>query len=143
MISTNALSNWFALPNSGQMLAYPILVRINPQASVNTVAKYLLQKTFLQPSACSISSTLNSSWNDIRPILATESRLVSASADTHIVIKHCAAYTGIPNISKNPATPDEKIWNGVPLAAVPSAAAAAPATQRARIASRLSSIIAP
>ena len=47
VISTNALSNWFALPNSGQMLAYPILVRINPQASVNTVAKYLLQKTFL------------------------------------------------------------------------------------------------
>ena len=41
-----------------------------------TVEKYLLQRSFLQPSACSISSTLNSSWKDIRPIRATESRLV-------------------------------------------------------------------
>ena len=35
------------------------------------------------------------------------------------------------------------IWKGVPAAGVPSAAAAAPATQRARTASRLSRIMAP
>ena len=107
------------------------------------VEKYLLQSSFLHPAACSISSTVNSSWKDIRPIRATESRLVSASADTHIVMKHCAPYTGMPNISRNPATPEEKIANGVPTAAVPSAEAAAPATQRARTASRLSRTIAP
>ena len=28
-------------------------------------------------------------------------------------MKHCATYTGIPNISKNPATPLENTWNGV------------------------------
>ena len=60
-----------------------------------------------------------------------------------MVIKHCATYTGMPNISRNPATPAEKIWNGVPVAAVPSAAAAAPATHRARTASRLSNTMAP
>ena len=79
----------------------------------------------------------------MRPMRDTASRLVSARADTHIVIKHCATYTGTPNISKKPATPEEKIWNGVPVAGVPSAAAAAPATQSASTASRLSSTIAP
>src|SRR5699024_10008917 len=73
----------------------------------------------------------------------TESSVVNASADTHIVIKLCATYTGIPNISRKPATPEEKIWNGVPTAAVPSAPAAAPATHSAITASRLSSTIAP
>ena len=37
--------------------------------------------------ACSISSTLNSSWKDIRPMRATESRVVKARAETHMVIK--------------------------------------------------------
>ena len=96
-----------------------------------------------QPSACSISSTLNSSWKLMRPIRATASRLVRARAETHIVIKTVAMETGTPNISKKPATPRLKIWNGVPAAGVPSAAAAAPATQRARTASRLSSTMAP
>ena len=90
VIRTSALNSWFALPNRGQMLEYPIFVKIKPHARVITVEKYLLQNNFLQPSACSISSTLNSSWKDIRPIRATESRLVRARADTHIVIKHCA-----------------------------------------------------
>ena len=103
----------------------------------------MLQRTLLQPSACSMSSTLNSSWKDMRPILATESSVVKASADTHMVMKLCATYTGMPNISRNPATPDEKIWKGVPTAAVPSAPAAAPATQRAMTARRLSRTIAP
>src|SRR5699024_6416343 len=49
----------------------------------------------------------------------------------------------MPNISRKPATPDEKIWNGAPTAAVPSAPGAAPATQRAITARRLSRTIAP
>ena len=49
----------------------------------------------------------------------------------------------MPNISRNPATPEEKIWNGVPTAAVPSAPAAAPATQSAMTARRLSRTMAP
>ena len=40
-------------------------------------------------------------------------------------------------------TPEEKIWKGVPTAAVPSALAAAPATHRAMTARRLSSTMAP
>ena len=107
------------------------------------VEKYVLHKIFLHPSACSISSTLNNSWKLIRPIRATASKLVSASADTHIVMKHCATYTGIPNISKNPATPLENTWNGVPSAGVPLADAAAPATHKAITASKLSNTIAP
>ena len=79
----------------------------------------------------------------MRPMRATASRLVSASAETHIVMKHCATYDGMPKISRKPATPRLKIWNGVPTAAVPSDAAAAPATQSAITASRLSSTIAP
>ena len=50
----------------------------------------------------------------MRPIRATESSVVNANADTHMVIKLWATKTGIPNISRNPATPEEKIWNGVP-----------------------------
>ena len=63
-----------------------------------------------------MSSTLNSSWKLMRPIRATASRLVRARAETHIVIKTVAMETGTPNISKKPATPRLKIWNGVPVA---------------------------
>ena len=59
--STSAESSWLAEPNSGQMLEYPILARINPPASVMTVAKYTLQTSLRQPSAWAMSSTLNSS----------------------------------------------------------------------------------
>ena len=103
----------------------------------------MLHRTFLHTGAEAISSTENSSWKLIRPILATASRLVSASADTHMVMKHWAMYMGTPNIWKKPATPLEKIWNGVPVAAVPSAEAAAPATHSAKTSSKLSRIIAP
>ena len=53
-----------------------------------------------------------------------------------------AKCTGTPNISKNPATPLLKIANGV-LAGSAPLVAAAPATQRASTASKLSSTIAP
>ena len=53
-----------------------------------------------------------------------------------MVMKHWAMYMGTPNIWKKPATPLEKIWNGVPAAGVPSAPAAAPATQRASTAKK-------
>ena len=79
----------------------------------------------------------------MRAMRATASRLVRARAETHMVINTVAVYTGTPNISKKPATPLLKIWKGVPAAGVPSAAAAAPATHRARTASRLSSTMAP
>ena len=120
---TRALNNWLAEPNNGQIFAYPILVRMNPHTNVTIVEKYVLHNNFLHPSACSISSTLKSSWKLIRPIRATASSDVRASADTHIVINTVAKCTGTPNISKKPATPRLKIWNGVPVAAVPSAAA--------------------
>ena len=107
------------------------------------VAKYTLHSTLRQPSAWAMSSVLNNSWKLMRPMRATASRLVSARALTHIVIKHWAMYTGTPNISKKPATPLEKIWNGVPAAGVPSAAAAAPATHSASTASKLSVTMAP
>ena len=48
-----------------------------------------------------------------------------------------------PKPTKKLATPRLKIWNGVPSAGVPSAAAEAPATHRAMTASRLSSTMAP
>ena len=63
-------------------------------------------------------------------------------ADTHIVMNTVAKCTGTPNISKNPATPLLKIANGV-LAGSAPLVAAAPATQRASTASKLSSTIAP
>ena len=61
---------------------------------------------FLTPvrSEPSAASPMNNSWNDIRPILATESRDVNASAETHIVIKQVATCLGIPSNVKNPAT---------------------------------------
>ena len=120
VISTRALKSWFAEPNSGQMFAYPIFVSTKPKRSVIIVEKYGLQRTLRQGFAFFISSTANSSWKLILPIRATASRLVSASAETHIVINTVAKCTGIPNISKKPATPRLNIWKGVPDAGVPS-----------------------
>ena len=139
---TRALNNWLAEPNNGQIFAYPILVRMNPHTNVTIVEKYVLHNNFLHPSACSISSTLKSSWKLIRPIRATASSDVRARADTHIVMNTVAKCTGTPNISKNPATPLLKIANGV-LAGSAPLVAAAPATQRASTPSKLSSTIAP
>ena len=62
-----------------------------PKARVSAVEKYVLQKSLRHGSACAISSTENSSWKLIRPILATASRLVSARADTHMVMNTVAA----------------------------------------------------
>ena len=50
------------------------------------VEKYVLHISFLQGFAFFISSTLNNSWKLILPIRATASRVVRASAETHIVI---------------------------------------------------------
>ena len=90
-----------------------------------------------------MSSTLNSSWKLMRPIRATASRLVRASAETHMVINTEAKCWSRPKPTKKLATPRLKTWNGVPSAGVPSAAAEAPATHRAMTASRLSSTMAP
>ena len=106
------------------------------------VAKYGLHTTLRHKAACFISSTLKISWKDILPIRATASSVVSAKADTHMVINTVATCTGTPIFSKNPATPREKIWNGVPSAATPFLAAA-PATHSANTASTLSKIMAP
>ena len=90
-----------------------------------------------------MSSTLNSSWKDIRPIRATESRLVRANAERTSSIKALGSVNWDSGYLRNPATPEEKIANGVPVAGVLSAEAAAPATHRARTASKLSKSIAP
>ena len=63
----------------------------------------------LDLSLIHILSPKNSSWKDMRPILATESREVSASADTHMVMNTVATVTGTPIFSRNPATPEEKM----------------------------------
>ena len=48
---------------------------------------------------------------------ATASTEVSASAETHIVMKTVASVESTPNAVMPRATPCEKIWNGVPTAA--------------------------
>ena len=53
--NTKADKSWFAEPNNGQILAYPILVRMNPHTNVTIVEKYVLHNNFLHPSACSIA----------------------------------------------------------------------------------------
>ena len=78
----------------------------------------------------------------MRPILATESREVSASADTHMVMNTVATVTGTPIFSRNPATPEEKMEKGVPSGFVPFTATA-PTTTSATTPSRLSTIMAP
>ena len=131
-INTKDANNWFAAPNNGQMLLYPPKHNKNPKNNVITVEKYLFVNNFLTPvrSEPSAASPMNNSWNDIRPILATESRDVNASAETHIVIKQVATCLGIPSSVKNPATFPEKIWNGVPSGILPPTAAA-PTTTKA------------
>ena len=92
-INTSAASNWFAEPNKGHTLVYPPSVSKYPKNNVTTVAKYLLVKIFCHTGIFDVSvvSPRNSSWKDIRPIRATESSDVSASADTHIVINTVAS----------------------------------------------------
>ena len=65
-----------------------------------------------------------------------------ARADTHIVINTVATCTGNPSVSKNPATPLEKIANGVPSGLVPFTATA-PTTTSATIPNRDSTTMAP
>ena len=78
----------------------------------------------------------------MRPILATESRDVNANADTHMVINTVANCTGTPIFSRNPATPAEKMANGVPSGFVPFTATA-PTTIKATTPSSVSTTIAP
>ena len=86
---------------------------------------------------------MNSSWNDIRPIRATESSDVRASADTHMVMNTFATEFGSPNFSRKPAIPCEKIWNGVsPSGAFPPTATA-PTTINEITPRSVSRIIAP
>ena len=143
-INTKDANNWFAAPNNGQMLLYPPKHNKNPKNNVITVEKYLFVTNFLTPvrSEPSAASPMNNSWNDIRPILATESRDVNASAEKHIVIKQVATCLGIPSSVKNPATFPEKIWNGVPSGILPPTAAA-PTTTKAITPNKDSTIIDP
>ena len=59
-----------------------------------------------------------------------------------MVINTVATSTGTPSISRNPATPDEKMENGVPSGFVPLTATA-PTTTNATIPSKDSTTIAP
>ena len=45
-IKANALSNWFAEPNNGQIFAYPTRAKMYAKTSVIPVAKYLFVQTF-------------------------------------------------------------------------------------------------
>lgn len=56
VLSTSADSNWLADPNSGQILAYLIRVRIYAGISVMIVEKYVLQRSFLHPQIFSLVS---------------------------------------------------------------------------------------
>lgn len=56
VLSTSADSNWLADPNSGQILADPIRVRIYAGISVMIVEKYVLQRSFLHPQIFSLVS---------------------------------------------------------------------------------------
>ncbi len=91
-INTRDARSWLAAPNNGQTLLYPPRHNKNPNTRVITVAKYLFAKSFRIPvrSEPSAASPKKSSWKDIRPIRATESRDVSARAETHMVMKQVA-----------------------------------------------------
>src|SRR5699024_10247696 len=130
-IRTKDARSWLAAPNNGHTLLYPPRHNKKPNTRVITVAKYLFANNLRIPvrSEPSAASPKNNSWNDIRPIRATESRDVSARADTHMVIKQVATRAGIPSSVRNPATLEEKIWNGVPDGIFPPTAAA-PTTTR-------------
>ena len=68
---------------------------------------------------------VKSSWSDMRPMRATASTEVSASAETHIVRMQAAISVGTPKSSvRNPATECEKVWKGVPEGSTPPWAAA-------------------
>ena len=109
------------------------------------VAKYWLRQSFCHTGIfdLSVSSVAKSSWKDILPILATESRDVSANADTHMVMKTLATLFGTPKVSRNPATPCEKIWKGVRSAGTAPFTATAPQTRSEQTPRSVSSAIAP
>ena len=75
----------------------------------------------------------------MRPILATESRLVKA-IDTLNAIRECGIR---PAIAIKPATPAEKIWNGVRPAGAPPFTATAPTIISEITPSSVSRIIEP
>ena len=88
-----------------------------------TVEKYLSVHTFCTLFIVSPSPGAKSSWKDILPMRATESIVVIASADTHIVMTQADTPAGSPNIVKNPPIAPAKIWNGVPSGSTPPEAA--------------------
>ena len=87
------------------------------------VEKYFPVQIFCTVLISSPFVGVNNSWKDMRPIRATESIVVIARADTHIVIMQAEMLIGRPNMVKNPAIADEKIWKGVPLGKTPFCAA--------------------
>ena len=60
----------------------------------------------------------------MRPIRPTESSVVSAKADTHMVMTQVATCLDKPNIDRKLPTEAEKIWKGVPFGITPPVAAA-------------------
>ena len=73
---------------------------------------------------------------------ATESMVVMARADTHMVMTQAETPAGRPNIWKKPLTAPAKIWKGVPAGSCPPVAAAQAMT-RATTPSRDSISMAP
>ena len=80
------------------------------------VATYLFVMN-LTTELASPSVGSNNSCKDIRAIRATASKVVSAKADTNIVMMHNPQAWGIPNWSNNPVTPVANFWNGVAVSA--------------------------
>ena len=97
--------------------------------SVMMVAGLELHSTTSTPASSAASLLLaKNSWKERRPMRATASTDVSASAETHIVMKTVASVESTPKAVMPRATPCEKIWNGV--AATPLLSAPVPAVLR-------------
>ena len=110
------------------------------------VAKYLLVTTFTNGLifSSSVSESMKNSWNDRRPTRATESREVSANADTARLINVNTSECGRPTTERKFAIAPAKIcgWVVSPCAAASPSAKEATAIS-AMIASILSISIAP
>ena len=110
-------------PNKGQIALYPTFANAYASISVNAVATYLLVNAFLIGDKFSSDSSLskNNSWNERRPILATESKLVKAKADTAKLINVKTTLCGKPIVDKKFAIAPANFCAGV---AYPAASAA-------------------
>ena len=105
-----------------------------------TVAKYLFVTTFRNGLmfSSSVSESRKNSWNDRRPTLATESREVSANADTARLIRVNTSECGRPTTERKFAIAPAKICGCV---VSPCAAASPSAKDATAISAMMASIL--